>query len=151
MYNDTITLFNKYEDVTGITWYPTVLNGVNLTLDKAAIIAKYGAESKDNAILNVRHQTVDGIRIVGNKPYLPPKEWRKQKEDLRSKTLTFSDGQAFDFFYFGDWGSETPVSDDSYGVNGFYDYMNRNYDYVFAITSVGGAYKVIPHFEIMGK
>lgn len=151
MYNDTVTLFNKYEDTTGITWYPTILKGVNLILDKAAIIAKYGAESKDNAVLNARYQIADGNKIVGNKPYLPPKEWRRQEEDLRSASITFSDGQSFDFFYLGEWENENPISDDLYGVNGFYDYMNRTYDYVFAITSVGGPYKVIQHFEIMGK
>jgi hypothetical protein len=29
--------------------------------------------------------------------------------------------------------------------------MNKNYDFVFAISSVGGPYSVIPHFEILGK
>jgi hypothetical protein len=42
-----------------------------------------------------------------------------------------------------------PIKDDDYGREGFYNYMNDRYDYVFAITKVA-EYSVIPHFEIMG-
>jgi hypothetical protein len=65
-------------------------------------------------------------------------------------SLTFSDGQEFDFFIAGEWGDGSPISDDAYGIDGFYNYMNRTFDNVFAITSVGGPYTVIPHFEITG-
>ena len=54
MFADVITVFNSYKDsFKNVTWYPTVIHGVNLLIDKAAIMAKYGAESKDNAILNI--------------------------------------------------------------------------------------------------
>ena len=46
-----------------------------------------------------------------------------------------------------------PVKDSDYSdrVNGgFYDYINKRYDYVFLITNVGGPYTLIPHFEIGG-
>lgn len=151
MYNDTVTLFCQYKDQRkNITWYPTILRNVNLNKDKAAIIAQYGAESQDNAVLNVRCHITDGKIMVGNKIWLPPKEWDRQTNDLLSSSLTFTDGQEFDFFYEGEWPDENPIGDDEYGIDGFYNYMNRYYDYVFAITSVGGPYSVIPHFEIMG-
>ena len=73
MFADIITVFNSYEDsLKNLTWYPTVIHGVNLLIDKAAIVAKYGAESKDNAVLNIHYQTVDGQIMVDGKPYLPP-------------------------------------------------------------------------------
>ena len=50
MYQDTITLFNR----TGEKWKAIVLPHVDLNADQAAIIAKYGAESKDKASLHVR-------------------------------------------------------------------------------------------------
>lgn len=149
MYNDTITLFNRYESRLGDTWYPTVLTNVNLNIDKASIIAKFGAESQDNAILNIRYQINDGDIFVEDKQYLPPKEWDRQINDLLPSTITFTDGQQFDFFYVGDWGSTETVDDEAY-LDGFYNYMNTQYDYVFQITSVA-QYSVIPHFEIMGK
>lgn len=151
MYNDTVTLFCQYKDQRkNITWYPTILHNVNLNKDKAAIIAQYGAESQDKAVLNVRYRLDNGKIMVGDKIWLPPKEWDRQTNDLLSSSLTFTDGQEFDFFYEGEWPDENPIGDEDYGIDGFYNYMNRYYDYVFAITSVGGPYSVIPHFEIMG-
>lgn len=151
MYNDTITLFCKYEDQRkNITWYPTVLHNVNLNKDKAAIVARYGAESKDNAVLNVRYHIADENIIIADKIWLPPKEWDRQTNDLLLSSLTFTDGQEFDFFCEGEWPDEKPIGDEDYGIDGFYNYMNKYYDYVFAITSVGGPYSVIKHFEIMG-
>ncbi len=148
MYNTTVTLFNRKEGRMGDTWYPSILRNVHLNIDKAAIIAKYGAETQDNAILNVRY--IGESKMVGAKPWLPPKQWDTQI--LPEKALTFTEGTRFDFFWLGEWPDEEPLYDADYTADGdFYTYMNRTYDYVFAITSVGGPYTVIPHFEILGK
>ena len=129
-------------------WYPTVLRGVNINVDKAAIVAKYGAESKDNAVLNVRFYTVKGKPFVDGKEYLPPKEWENQTNDKLAETITFASGKDFDFFMLGEYESAEPIADDDYR-DGFYNHINNNFDYVFSITSVA-KYNVIPHFEIMG-
>lgn len=150
MYNHVATLFNAHKDDSkAVFWYPSVLLGVNLNMDKAAIVAKFGAESQDKAILNVKYRIVDGNKMIGDKIWLPPKEWKRQAADSLAGTLTFATGHDFDFFYGGAWPSEEPISDESY-PEGFYNYMNKQYDYVFAITSESH-YSVIPHFEIMGK
>lgn len=149
LYADTITLFNRYQSKLGDTWYPTVLRNVDLNIDKAAIAAKYGENSADTATLHVKYQRQGAGILVGGKPYLPPKEWDRQINDLLPATVTFSDGTDFDFFCLGDWGSVEPIADNDY-LDGFYDHVNKNYDYVFAISSVA-MYSVIPHFEIMGK
>lgn len=149
MFTDTITVFNSYVDsLKNVTWYPTVIHGVNLIIDKAAIVAKYGAESKDNAVLNIHYQTVDGQIMVDGKPYLPPKEWERQTNDKLPETITFASGVDFDFFMLGEYPTTNPIADDDY-VDGFYNHVNDEYDYVFAITSVA-KYTAIPHFEIMG-
>ena len=148
MYSDKITLFNHYKSRLGDMWYPTVIDGVNLLIDKASIVAKYGAESKDNAILNVRYHILDGTKMVGNKPYLPPKEWERQTNDKLADSITFTSGTDFDFFMLGEYPTTEPIKDDDY-LDGFYNHVNDEYDYVFAITSVA-QYTAIPHFEIMG-
>lgn len=58
MYKDTVTLFNRRKGTReqGDTWYPSVLRNVNLLVDKAAVLSKYGADASDNAVLNVRYQ-----------------------------------------------------------------------------------------------
>lgn len=146
MYKDVITLFNRKpgERGQGDTWYPTVIKNVNLNIDRAAIIAQYGPESQDNAALSIRYKTVDGNIIVAGKPWMPPKEW-----DRTEDSITFASGSAFDFFWAGEWTGGI-VTDADYLDEGFYGYMNRKRDYVFAITSVSRL-SVIPHFEITGK
>ena len=152
MFTDTITVFNYYKDsLKNVTWYPTVIHGVNLLIDKAAIVAKYGAESKDNALLNIHYQTVDGQIMVDGKPYLPPKEWERQTNDKLADSITFAGGTDFDFFMLGEYPTTEPILDDYDNYrNGFFEEMKKQYDYVFAITSVA-KYTVIPHFEITGK
>lgn len=152
MYNTTITLFNRKEGDEGDTWYPSVLHNVHLNMDRAAILAKYGAEADDAAQLHIRYKLDSGQYYVGTKPWMPPKEWEKLLD--HSKAITFTPGDRFDFFWVGDWGNEEPVYDADYtgtASYGFYSHMNKNYDFVYAISSVGGPYSVIPHFEILGK
>lgn len=148
MYQDTITLFNRVPGgSSGDSFYPTVIKNVNLNIDRAAILAKYGPDSKDNAVLHIRYKNKNGkIAIVcdpeTDKLWMPPKAWDKTVE-----TVTFStDG---DFFIQGEWNGGI-VSDAEYGPDGFYAKMNREHDYVFAVSSIA-RYSVIPHFEIMGK
>lgn len=150
MFADTITVFNYYKDsLKNVTWYPTVIHGVNLLIDKATIVAKYGAESKDNALLNIHYQMIDGQIMVGGKQYFPPKEWERQTNDKLPETITFASGTDFDFFMLGEYSITTPINDNDYR-NGFFEEIKKEYDFVFAITSVG-MYSVIPHFEITGK
>ena len=148
MYNDTVTLFNRYRANGTDTWYPTVLTNVDLNVDVSAIRKAYGADSKDRAKLHV----FDINGTVGGKTYYLPKDWS-------GSGITFHDGELFDFFWAGTWTGRTEringvdvlvwnVNDEDY-TNGFYDYMRKTYDMVFAITSVA-RYSVIPHFEIMG-
>lgn len=151
MYDKTVTVFNKYTDQNdNIYWYPHVLSGVDLIIDKAANVAKTGLDSADTANLHVKYHSGNGTVMVGDKPYLPPKEWENQPNDDLPGSITFASG---DFFMQGEY-AETPILDSDYANRidgGFYDYINKRHDYVFLITTVGGPYTVIPHFEIGGK
>lgn len=148
MYNETITLFNRYASDSGDAWYPTVIRNVNLNIDRAEIIAKYGAQSSDSVILNIRYSFDGENKTVAKKQWKPPKAWRELPNNDLGAYLTFKGGTLFDFFYVGEW-DESPISDSDY-KNGFYNYMNEAFDNVFAVNSVG-LYSVIPHFEILGK
>lgn len=147
MYTDTVTIFNKHGDSkVGITWYPTVLHNVDLITDKAANVAKTGLESADTAKLHVRYTLSDGAITIAGKAYKRPKEWATQTAEALITTLTFSTG---DLFIRGEYAT-TPINNTDY-KGGFQDYINKNYDDVYLITTVGGPYKLIPHFEIGGK
>ena len=156
MHSDTITIFNFYESSTAAIWYPHVLSGVHLETDRGQIMKLYGPDSTDNAQLHIPFVDKDGKRAVVDAsgkelPWLPPKEWRKQVNDLLDDSITFN--PTTDFFM-GAWDGEGPVDDSDYTdrrYEGFYAFMNAEKDFVYLISSVGGPYKVIPHFEILGK
>lgn len=152
MLDKTITLFNRYRsDLLGDIWYPHVLKNVQLIKDKASLKEKYGADSNDSARLIVNAINNNGVITIDKLLYLPPKEWAAQVNDDLPATVTFNDNsETFDFFVEGDIGISEPVDDAEY-KNGFYNYMNKKYDYCFAITSVGSGYSLIPHFEIIAK
>ena len=163
-YSATVTVFNFYESSAGAMWYPHVIHGADLITDKGAILKKYGPDSTDSAELHITYTDTEQGRVIvdgltyepvmnaaGNPLiWLPPKEWAKQVNDLYDDTLTFDTTD--DFFWLGEW-SGGVVNDADYTdrrTEGFYAYMVSNYDYVYRITTVGGPYTVIPHFEILG-
>lgn len=152
MYDKTVTVFNLYESSTAAMWYPHVLSGVDLITDKGSILKKYGPDSTDNAELHISYYLQDGKKYIRNAsgiliPWLSPKDWKSQVNDLLDDTITFG-SDTDEFFWEGIW-IAGPVNDNDYD-RGFYGYMNNRYDNVYRITSVGGPYTVIPHFEILG-
>jgi len=157
MYSDIVTIFNFYESNTAAIWYPHVLSGVHLETDRGRIMKLYGPDSTDNAQLHIPFVDKDRKRVVVDAsgkelPWLPPKEWRKQVNDLLDDSITFN--PTTDFFMAGAWDGDGPVDDADYTdrrYEGFYAFMNAEKDFVYLISSVGGPYKVIPHFEILGK
>lgn len=157
MYSDIVTIFNFYESNTAAIWYPHVLSGVHLETDRGQIMKLYGPDSTDNAQLHIPFVDKDRKRVVVDAsrkelPWLPPKEWRKQVNDLLDDSITFN--PTTDFFMAGAWDGDGPVDDADYTdrrYEGFYAFMNAEKDFVYLISSVGGPYKVIPHFEILGK
>ena len=153
MYDKTITVFNGYASKTTgkSSWYPHILSGVDLITDHGALLKKYGPDSTDNAALHIAY-TPNGEKVMAQQsdgsavPWLPPKAWAAQVNDDLPDSITFGPE---DFFWQGEWTGGMVVDDDY--RDGFYQYMNSNRDNVYKITSVGGPYTVIPHFEILGK
>lgn len=148
MYSDTVTIFNRFQQGQVITWYPTVLRNVDLNVDKGANVTKTGLESADTAKLHIRYNLVDGIITIQGKAYKRPKEWAAQATGSHADTITFG---SKDFMMRGEY-PETPLNDtDPAYKPDVYSFINKTRDDVYMITTVGGPYKLIPHFEIGGK
>ena len=156
MYSDTVTIFNYYESSTAAVWYPHILSGIHLETDRGQILKKYGSDSTDKVELHIAYTEKDGQKIITDAAgkeliWLPPKAWAKQVNDELADSITFN--PSTDFFWKGEWTGGNPVNDEDYAdrlSEGFYAYMNRENDFVFLITTAGGPYTVIPHFEILG-
>jgi len=147
LYRDTVTLFNRHGDEDNLVWIPTVLSRVHFVTDKAAMISQYGENVNDNAMLNVMYRNVNGVPYIGSKRYVTPKVFKNTA--TVTNLITFQYGDDFDFIYGGTWNSSTSISDASY-TKGFFDYMNKNYDEVFAISSVS-KYNLITHFTVSAR
>ena len=147
IYKQTVTVFNR-KDVDGVTyWYPTVLSGVHLVIDQSIIISTYGEQAQDNAMLHVMYKKVGKDAVIGGKTYMTPKAFRASGDP--SENITFSYGDNFDFIMSGAYSGTGPINDTEY-KHGFFNYMNKTYDEVFAITRVA-KFNLIPHFEITAR
>lgn len=64
MFNDTVTIYNRYKSDGGEKWHRTVLSGVYLDIVKGAIARKTGVSSTDSAVLIIPmklHSAVDFV------------------------------------------------------------------------------------------
>lgn len=147
IYKQTVTVFNRVKSGDDTFWYPTVIPKVHLITDRSIIISTYGEQSADNAKLHIRYTPRDGQTVVNGKTYLPPKQFRA--EGVPGSNITFAFGDDFDFIMEGAYAGAGPIDDAAY-KNGFYNYMNKTYDNVFAISGCS-KFNLLPHFEISAR
>lgn len=152
MWDDTITIFNRYNTAAGdIYYYPTTITGVALYIDKAAAQTTTGLSDADSAKANfpVSISSDGSMSVLGayDKPWLQPKQWAALLNDELAEYVTADEGN--DIMMRGAW-DKGVVDSSEYSRGGFLDYLRGKYDDVFLINSVG-IYKLIPHIEISGK
>lgn len=147
MYEDTVTVFNRRVEEGKTTWYPTVIEGVHVDCSFAAASAGYGCGRDCKAAVMIPYIRMEGAPAVAGKLFLPPKLWRRVDEP--AMYVTFTGGEDFDFFVTEDWVGTDPVEDGAYD-GGFYGYMARTRDDVFAVAEVC-RYDALPHFEVSGR
>ena len=135
IYQHTVTLFCQHNG----TWTGHVLTGVDLITDRAAIIARYGADCQDQAKLHIKYAQGDKINGL---TYVRPEDYTGAEQ-----TLTFATGNEFSFFYDGE--ADILSADEADYLDGFFDYMNRRGS-TYIVTSAA-QYYVIPHWEIAGR
>ena len=151
IYKQVVTVFNRVEEYGATIWHPSVIHGVHLIIDRSIIVSTYGEQASDNAKLHIRYTPSSEGAVVltdgGGKIYLPPKEFRAMGSP--DSNITFAFGDNFDFIMEGIYGELMPIADDDY-KSGFFNYMNKTYDNVFAITNCS-KFNLIPHFEIVAR
>lgn len=133
-YKDTVTIYNHFESQGSYEefWYPTVLTGVRLLIQKGARVAATGRNDADTAILHILTDDLE-------KMYLLPKQWQGVKD--KAAFFTIATG---DFFVEGNTSAEALEQEN------FAQYMKEKYDNCFQVTTVD-SYSLIPHIEVGGK
>ena len=135
--NKTVTLFNRSfnAETEEETYYPTLLEGVDLVETKGANVSKSGMDSADAAKLFVCIGDV-------NKTYMEPKAWAALTEDEKKNYITFHSTE--DFFVKGDQAAvDLPETD-------AYEWMRNNFDDVYKVTNIDKYEDILPHFEVGG-
>lgn len=135
--NKTVTLFNRSfnAETEEETYYPTLLEGVDLVETKGANVSKSGMDSADAAKLFVCIGEV-------NKTYMEPKAWDALTEDEKKNYITFHSTE--DFFVKGDQAAvDLPETD-------AYEWMRNNFDDVYKVTNIDKYEDILPHFEVGG-
>ena len=85
MFNDTVTVYNKYVDNRIEKWQRTVLKGVFWNSVKGAIMRKTGVTSTDSLQLLIPCNT------RSNRAYKPPKAWASLEDKESFWTLQSGD------------------------------------------------------------
>ena len=135
--NKTVTLFNRSfnAETEEETYYPTLLEGVDLVETKGANVSKSGMDSADAAKLFVCIGDV-------NKTYMEPKAWDALTEDEKKNYITFHSTE--DFFVKGDQtAADLPETD-------VYEWMRNNFDDVYKVTNIDKYEDILPYFEVGG-
>ena len=130
MFNDTVTVYNKYTESNVERWQRTVLSGVFWDSSKGATVRKTGVSSADGLMLII------SIEITG---YRKPKEWASLSDKTGTWTL-----QSGDVAILGEIDYEVVRSSSE---------LAKKFDDVLTINNVdtrnyGGD---MSHFEVTGK
>ena len=135
--NKTVTLFNRSfnAETEEETYYPTLLEGVDLVETKGANVSKSGMDSADAAKLFVCIGDV-------NKTYMEPKAWKELSEKEKPNYITFTPAE--DFFIKGDH------TDLELPEEGALEWVQDNYDDCYKVTTIDKYEDILPHFEIGG-
>lgn len=135
--NKTVTLFNRSfnAETEEETYYPTLLENVDLVETKGANVSKSGMDSADAAKLYIDLSKMP-------KPYIEPKAWAALSEEEKPNYITFTPAE--DFFIKGNH------TDVVLPENDVYQWLLDNCDDCYKVTTIDKYEDILPHFEVGG-
>ena len=144
LFTDTMTVYNHRQDpdTEKDTWSRSVIRGVQWSHNKTEVSTSGGVQTE----IKVESITIDFQRAYGNKPYLPPNEYRKlsAEECVKYWTLDAKCGQ--DVLVLGE--TEQDISR-AYKIS---DLM-KDFQYAVTVTAVSDNRnrKRLKHIKAVGK
>ena len=132
-----------------ITWYPTVIRGVDLQITAGRNRSTTGLENADSAKVFIKYENSNEKMLVETSPEEKKRVFKtKVVERLYREKSGFHVSGGNRFFYSGRV-SEVAIMDADY-EDGFLSYMSDRYDDLFLVNKAD-LYKTIPHLEIGGR
>lgn len=144
LFTETATVYNyrRDEDTEQEIWIRSVIKGVQWSHNKTEMSISGGIQTESK----VESITIDFQRIYGNKPYLPPQEYRKLSagECQDYWTLDAKNGQ--DVLILGEAGQEI---DRQYRIKD----LLSDYQYAVTVTAVSDNRNRprLKHVKVVGK
>lgn len=127
LFTDTMTVYNYHRDpdTEKETWIRSVVNGVQWSHNKSEVSTSDNVQTETK----VEKITIDFQRDYCNKPYLPPTEYAKLKEEEAAAYWTLNAKSGQDVMILGESdkeiGEEYRISD-----------LQNDYQYAVTVTSV---------------
>ena len=144
LFTDTMTVYNHRQDpdTEKDTWSRSVIRGVQWSHNKTEVSTSGGVQTE----IKVESITIDFQRAYGNKPYLPPNEYRKLSADEVSDYWTLDAKCGQDVLVLGE--TEQDISR-AYKIA---DLM-KDFQYAVTVTAVSDNRnrKRLNHIKAVGK
>lgn len=143
LFTDTMTVYNFFRDADEKeTWNRTVVKGVQWSHNKSEVTTTNGVQTESK----VESITIDFQRAYGNKPYLPPNEYKKlSAEECKGYwTLNAKTGQ--DVLVLG-------ISDKEISRAYKTKDLKEDFQYVVTVTAVSDNRNRprLKHIKVVGK
>ena len=126
LFTDSMTVYNchRKEETEEVSWSSTLVKGVQWSHNKTEVTMsdKVRTEGK------VERITVDFSRSYGNKPYLPPQEYRKLPDEEREQFWTLDPRTGQDMIVLGEVDRE---------ISSKYRLSDLQEDYPYAVIVSG--------------
>ena len=144
LFTDTMTVYNHRQDpdTEKDTWSRSVIRGVQWSHNKTEVSTSGGVQTE----IKVESITIDFQRAYGNKPYLPPNEYRKLSADEVSDYWTLDAKCGQDVLVLGE--TEQDISR-AYKIS---DLM-KDFQYAVTVTAVSDNRnrKCLKHIKAVGR
>ena len=144
LFTDTMTVYNHRQDpdTEKDTWSRSVIRGVQWSHNKTEVSTSGGVQTESK----VESITIDFQRAYGNKPYLPPNEYRKLSADEVSDYWTLDAKCGQDVLVLGE--TEQDISR-AYKIS---DLM-KDFQYAVTVTAVSDNRnrKRLKHIKAVGR
>ena len=144
LFTDTMTVYNHRQDpdTEKDTWSRSVIRGVQWSHNKTEVSTSGGVQTE----IKVESIIIDFQRAYGNKPYLPPNEYRKLSADEVSDYWTLDAKCGQDVLVLGE--TEQDISR-AYKIA---DLM-KDFQYAVTVTAVSDNRnrKCLKHIKAVGR
>lgn len=144
LFTETATVYNyrRDEDTEQEIWIRSVIKGVQWSHNKTEMAISGGIQTESK----VESITIDFQRTYGNKPYLPPQEYRKLPAGECQSYWTLDAKSGQDVLILGEAGQEI---DEQYGIRD----LLSDYQYAVTVTAVSDNRNRprLKHIKVVGK